>query len=151
MGPSVCRMVVRSSTSSGSTSWRCISGAMATGSASSGAPAGTRTTVSSWALPPYPSHQARWKAQWLNGVAQGLAAARASQLIGIHRLERATDGAQHGHPATGAVSPGAGGQGGSPVRFVGDTIARIHPGAGNVARAIWWGQGFLFGSGPIRL
>src|SRR5262245_58611531 len=37
------------------------------------------TKVCSWALPPYASHHARWKAYVLNGVAHGVAAASLSQ------------------------------------------------------------------------
>ncbi len=66
--------------SAGSTSWRCISGTIATGAASGASAAGRTTRVSSWALAPYASHQARWKAQPEKGVAHALRAASASQV-----------------------------------------------------------------------
>ena len=80
------------SASPGSTSWRCISGTIATGSPASGrrpAGRGRTTSVWSWALPPYASHHARWNAQRENGVAHGLRAARASQVVARDVVERA--------------------------------------------------------------
>ena len=78
----------------GSTSWRCMSGAMATGGASSGASAGTRTR----------SPRGRWRRtrptrrggtpSARRGLPTGSRPTSASQVGGIHRVERAADGPQ---------------------------------------------------------
>ena len=121
------RIVVRSSMSPGSTSWRCISGTMPTGRASaSGIRAGS----------PRPSPRARSRRRHPTSAVDAPArerrrpGVRVSQPVPVgllDRVERATHRPQRGKP-TGAVdSPMAGGQEGSPFREVGDTFASIAP------------------------
>jgi hypothetical protein len=91
------------------------------------------------AFSPYASHQAWWKAQEENGVAQGFAVARASQQTGaIAWKGRRTARSARGWAAGAWLSPTAGGQGGSPATFEGGTNPSIAPDAGKVARATGW-------------
>src|SRR4029078_3656350 len=101
---------------------------IATGAASSGPSAGTKTSVSSWAFAPYASHHARWNAQRENGVAQGFRATRASQ-VAASRVSNArlTARSVRGLAVGARSSPTAGGQGGSPVGAEGDIDPRIAP------------------------
>ena len=100
---------------------------MAIGSALRGASAATTASVSSWALAPYASHHARWKAHAENGVAHGVVAARRSHVSrGIssngRRSARRAPGARS--VVSGKASTGPG-QAGSASRAGAVIAARI--------------------------
>src|SRR6476660_2676602 len=105
-----------------------MSGTIATGSSPGADSAAKTTSVSSWALVAYASHQARWKAQPENGVAHGVRAASWSHVArGMSLMERRSTRKRSGAELSvgGLVSIDAG-QAGAVEVADGVTTARIH-------------------------